>query len=793
MDRLENTEAVDAEKVPVGSVFSVRTLLGKAFSGIHLSQIKYRSWRTKAGILLVVAAIISGFSTYGALTQSPPFGNNPDTVIWLLNVDLVILLLLVSLIAKRIVSVWSSKKRGIAGSHLHVRLVYIFSVLVAVPTIIMAVFSALLFHYGVQAWFNQRVQTAINESSAVAQSYLEEHKQVIRADTMAMAGDLDRQGYRLMLDEHMFSKVIDTQSLLRNLSEALVITRDGRVLARSALTFTLEYELPSDFAFKQAGDGDVVLMMNEDQDRVRALTKLVSIPGTYLYVGRMVDPQVLSHLSATDMAVQDYNNLQARYSGMRITVLMLFVVVALLLLLAAIWSGLLLAKQLVSPIGELVQAADRVRAGDLSSCLPTDTGRIEEFEYLAKSFNRMTSQLQSQRDALIDANLQIDQRRRLIETVLVGVSSGVIGVDGQGVINLANNSASDLLGKSHEQITGYYILDIIPELKEMLDDISKKPKKMVQKEIPVFFKKRGRRSFLFRISIELIEKNMAGLIITFDDITELQSAQRKAAWSDVARRIAHEIKNPLTPIQLSAERLKRKYLKEIKNNPETFEQCTDTIIKHVGDIGHMVDEFSSFARMPTPTLKIQDIAKHIEEALILTKQAHDAIVLDINNIAQNSMVNCDGQQIRQVMNNLLKNAVESIQMRSKKDLNAQQGEISVLIAERNKEELFISITDSGIGLPGDEDIAKLTEPYITHKPKGTGLGLAIVKKIIEDHNGSLIIGAPEWLETMDIWESKGGACFVVTLPLATFIETNNNTAENEKEKPAQTKKNRKAS
>ena len=249
------------------------------------------------------------------------------------------------------------------------------------------------------------------KSSAVAQSYLEEHKQVIRADTMAMAGDLDRQGDRLMLDERLFSKVIDTQSLLRNLSEAIVITRNGRVLARSALTFTLEYELPSDFDFKQADSGDVVLMMNEDQDRVRALLKLSSIPGTYLYVGRMVDPQVLSHLSAADMAVHDYNNLQARYSGMRITVLMLFVVVALLLLLAAIWSGLLLAKQLVNPIGELVQAADRMRSGDLSSRLPTDTGRIEEFEYLAKSFNRMTGQLQSQRDALIDANLQIDRRR----------------------------------------------------------------------------------------------------------------------------------------------------------------------------------------------------------------------------------------------------------------------------------------------------------------------------------------------------------------------------------------------
>jgi two-component system nitrogen regulation sensor histidine kinase NtrY len=766
MNRAKNIKAESFEKETVNNKFSTRALFKKAFSGIKLSQLKYRSWRTKAGILLVFAAIISGFFTYGALTQTPLFGNNTDTVIWLLNIDLVILLLLVLLIARRLVSVWSNKKRGIAGSHLHVRLVYIFSILVAVPTIIMAVFSALLFHYGVQAWFNQRVQTAINESSVVAQSYLEEHKQVIRADTMAMAGDIDRQGDRLMLDERLFSKVIDTQSLLRNLSEAIVISRNGQVIARSVLTFTLEYDLPSEFSFKQAEEGDVVLMMSEEQDRVRALTQLASIPGAYLYVGRMIDPEVLSHLSATDIAVHDYNNLQARYSGMRITVLMLFGVVALLLLLAAIWSGLLLAKQLVNPIGELVQAADRMRAGDLSSRLPTEAGRIEEFEYLAKSFNRMTGQLQTQRDALIDANLQIDRRRRLIETVLAGVSSGVIGVDGQGIINLANNSASGLLGKSHGQITGQYVLDIIPELKELLDSIAAKPKKMVQKEIPVYFNNQGRRSFLFRISIEVIEEDMTGLIITFDDITELQSAQRKAAWSDVARRIAHEIKNPLTPIQLSAERLKRKYLKEIKSDPKTFEQCTDTIIKHVGDIGRMVDEFSSFARMPDPILKVQDLSKHIEESLILTKQAHEDILLSINNIAQNSMVNCDGQQIRQVMNNLLKNAVESIKMRPEDVQQKTQGNVSILIGQRNDEEVFISITDNGIGLPKDEDITKLTEPYITHKQKGTGLGLAIVKKIVEDHGGFIIIGVPDWLEQMEQWVNKGGACFVVTLPLS---------------------------
>lgn len=759
--------------------YSFKSMLLKAFSGMRFSRLRYRSWRTKAGILLVISSIVCGFVTYRALTNAPPFGNDPDTVIWLLNIDLIILLLLVSLIARRIVSVWSNKKRGVAGSHLHVRLVYIFSILVTVPTIIMTIFSALLFHYGVQAWFSQRVQTAINESQAVAQSYLEEHKQVIIADTMAMANDIDRQGDRLLLDERVFSKVVDTQSFIRNLSEAIVITKKGQVLARSSLTFILEYETPQDYAFKQAQDGDVVLIMNKGQDRVRALIQLKNIPNAYLFVGRMIDPQVLSHLNAADMAVQDYNNLQDRYSELQITVIMLFVVVALLLLLAAIWSGLLLAKQLVNPIGELISIADRVRAGDLSSRLDDDTTRLEEFEYLAKSFNRMTSQLQSQRDALIDANLQIDRRRRLTETVLAGVSSGVVGVDGNGVINLANSSASSLLSKPHEEITGQHILDILPELKPMLDEIAKKPKKTLQKEIPVFFDKAGRRIFLFRISIELIEENAAGLIITFDDFTELQSAQRKAAWSDVARRIAHEIKNPLTPIQLSAERLRRKYLKDIKTDKETFEQCTDTIVKHVGDIGRMVDEFSSFARMPDPILKVQNIVKQVEESLILSKQAHTECEFTINNDAQIYNVSCDAQQIRQIMINLLKNAVESINMRSDELKGSEKGQVSITIGSHNKEEVFIAIIDNGIGFPKDQDITKLTEPYTTHKPRGTGLGLAIVKKIIEDHNAALILGAPDWLESYDGWEDAGGACVVITLPIA------NSVGANQEEKRAQ--------
>tara|TARA_R110001592_G_scaffold16881_4_gene71436 strand:- start:1279 stop:3570 length:2292 start_codon:yes stop_codon:yes gene_type:complete len=750
-------------EIPPDNRFSFRSMLLKAFSGMHFSRLKYRSWRTKVGILLVVSSILCGFMTYAALSETPPFGDDPDLVIWLLNIDLIILLLLVSLIARRIITVWSNKKKGVAGSHLHIRLVYTFSILVAIPTIVMTIFSALLFHYGVQAWFSQRVQTAINESQAVAQSYLEEHKQVIRADTLAMANDLDRQGDRLILDEKLFSKIIDTQSFIRNLSEAVVINQNGRVLARSSLTFTLEYELPTDYELQRAQEGDVVLMMGDNQDRVRALTRLDSIAGAYLYVGRMIDPQVIAHLNAADLAVQDYSNLQMKNSSLQITVILIFVVVGLLLLLAAIWSGLLLARQLVNPIGELIIASDRVRAGDLSSRLP-NVKRLEEFEYLAKSFNRMTNQLQSQREELVDANRQIDRRRRLTETVLAGVSSGVIGVDGEGMVNLANSSTATLLNKPHESIVDHYILDILPELKTMLDEVVKKPQKMAQKEIPVLFGKNGRRIFLFRISIETLQENSTGLIITFDDITELQSAQRKAAWSDVARRIAHEIKNPLTPIQLSAERLQRKYLKNITQDADIFEQCTDTIIKHVGDIGRMVDEFSSFARMPDPILKTQSITKLVEESLILSKQAHEKIKFSLLKTFDTDAVNCDAQQMRQVMSNLLKNAVESIEIKTEEQ--AEKGAIDILIGQHNKDLLYIAITDNGVGFPKNEDITKLTEPYITHKPKGTGLGLAIVKKIIEDHSGTLMLGAPEWLERTSDWQDRGGACVVLTFPCA---------------------------
>lgn len=741
---------------------SFRAALAQLVPYLRPSSIRYKSWRTKAGVLLVIAAILSGFVTYAALTETPPFGDDPDLVIWLLNIDLVILLLLVTLIARRIVRIWSGKRRGIAGAHLHVRLVYTFSILVAVPTIMMAVFSAFFFHFGVQAWFSARVQTAINESQAVAQSYLEEHKQVIRANILNMANDLDRQADLFLINERALAKAIEAQSFLRNLSEVILITERGRVVFQSALAFTLAYEKPSAFEFQRAKEGDVVFITNADQDRVRALVKLSNMPDLYLFVGRMIDPQVSSHLNAVQLAVEDYQALHTRFSGIQITVTMIFVVVALLLLLAAIWSGLLLARQLVRPIGELINAADRVRAGDLSSRLP-DEKRLEEFDYLAQSFNRMTAQIQSQRDDLVEANRQLDRKRKLTETVLAGVSSGVLGVNHDGMINLANNSALKLLCCSADDLTGRYILDALPELEDFLDNVRRKPKRIAQGEVSVSSVGRGKRVFFFRASVEILEDDESGLIITFDDITDLQSAQRKAAWSDVARRIAHEIKNPLTPIQLSAERLKRKYGEEV-SNPDTFDQCTDTIIRHVEDIGRMVDEFSSFARMPEPVLKRENFRNIVRDSIVLSRQAHEDITFSFiyDDAVTDYSVMCDARQIRQVMNNLLKNAVDSINDERKNNQNA--GVIDVLVGAHSEGEIFVSVTDSGRGFPEEANLSTLADPYITHKEDGTGLGLAIVKKISEDHHGSLIMGSPNWIRQKQGWVDRGGACVVAVFP-----------------------------
>lgn len=745
---------------------------------LNILERRYSRVGTLAALVLSIAAVAAGVATYAALTETPPFGNDPRTIFWLLNLDLVILLVLATLIGRRIAGLWSGRRRGVPGARLHGRLVMIFSLLAAIPAIIMAVFSAVFFYYGVQGWFSEKVQNAVTQSQAFAEAYMEEHQQVVRADILAMASDLDRAADMAAHNPAGFDQLVQTQSFLRNLSEVLIFDGSGRVVASSGMNFSLQFENIPQYVMDQARQGEVAVMGTRDDDRVRALVQLNGFIDTYLFVGRMVDPLVRSRLDATLRAVDEYDQLEAQRGDLQIKMMMMFVVVGLLLLLAAMWFGLVLARQLVTPIGSLVNAADRVRAGDLTVRL-IESDNLDEFEVLARAFNRMTSQIQDQRDELIMANRKLDQRRRFTETVLAGVSAGIIGVDRMGKITLANSSAADLFGDKDERLVSRAIGDIVPEIQPLLDLAHQKPGKITQGEIPFIDVDGNRRTFLVRIAIDLIGDEDRGAVLTFDDMTALQSAQRKAAWADVARRIAHEIKNPLTPIQLSAERLKKRYLKQITEDPDIFAQCTDTIIHHVGDIGRMVNEFSAFARMPDPVMKRENLLTLLRDTMILQQQAHPDIKFthsgfDLRSISANPVwMEADAQQVRQVFTNILQNAIDAIETRQKNGISqgvetGAPGHVELCLHQnRGDGTVMVLVSDNGAGLPKGEDNARLTDPYVTHREKGTGLGLAIVKKIMEDHGGRLIIGTTDTIRAIPGWHDLGGATMTLVFDLAT--------------------------
>jgi two-component system nitrogen regulation sensor histidine kinase NtrY len=762
-ERHEITNNKDAMNDHAG----LSSMLSAIYKKIKLPKLSLRKkiiWRNRLGFFLMLSAVICGSVTYASLNAMPPFGNDPDIVFWLLNIDLIILLSMFTLIARHVVGLRNGRKRRIAGAQLNVRLVFIFSLLAAVPAITMTIFSAFFLHYGVQSWFSDRISTSVNESQAVAVAYLEEHQQVIKADILGMANDLNRQKELLINNQLAFNKVMQTQSVLRNLSESVVFTGTGRVLSRAGRTEDLNTAFIPEFAMIEAQNGDVALITTRNDDRVKALVKLHNFDDAYLFVGRMVDPVVLRHLADTEQAVYEYEQMEKQRFDLQVTITMIFLVVALLLLFAAIWFGLVFARQLVTPISELISTAERVRSGDLTARVP-EFKRKDEFAILGKAFNRMTHQIQEQRDELVMANRQLDQRRRFTEAVLASVPSGIIGVDDKFNITLVNALATELFQMDSKDIVGKDITEIIPEINPLLNKINvKSPSKLIQEELTFTDRDGSKRIFLVRIVVELIEGNTMGAVITFDDITELQSAQRKAAWSDVARRIAHEIKNPLTPIQLSAERLQRKYMKQITEEPEIFSQCTDTIIHHVGDIGRMVNEFSAFARMPEANIREENIIKHIHEILVFQQQAHRDIRFKLTGVDKNDCVNAyfDGQLIRQAFTNILQNAIDSVMDKSSnKDLC-----INVLIYNLNdRDELIVAVSDNGNGLPKDEDLTRLMDPYVTHREKGTGLGLAIVKKIMDEHHGSLILGTPEWLKEIDDWQDLGGATVILTLPV----------------------------
>ena len=708
----------------------------------------------KLAYALIAASLVSGTATYYAMTATEPlhFWQHRQSAYSLLNLDVVLLLTLGVVVARRMLALWNSRKQGIAGARLQTRVVLVFSVLAAVPSILTAIFSAVFFYVGVQSWFSNHVTTALEQSSTVAQAYLHEHQQAIRADALAMASDLSRQSTWLLGNPVGLGRAVRTQALTRNLSEALVVDGTGRIIAKSGFALALEYDPPDQTQIEQARDGEVLIITTQADDRVRALLRLDRFIDSFLYVERRIEPNVLSQINAAQNAILEYRKLQSRSNRIQLEITIIFLIVALLMLMAAVWLGILFAKYLVTPIAALIDVTERVRAGDLSARVE-EGGTEDELATLSRAFNRMTSQLSSQRHDLIEVNQQLDLRRQFTEAVLSGVSAGVVGLDVAGRVTIGNISAAQFLGLEAGGLAGRYLSDFIPELNELLDSMTARGARFIQTQIDVRNPGGIERNFLLRISAEVSDDIIRGYVATFDDLTELMTAQRKAAWADVARRIAHEIKNPLTPIQLSAERLKRKYSRQIQSDLEIFEACTDTIIRHVGDIGRMVDEFSAFARMPTPVMKPENLSELARKMKFARAEAYPGVDFTFEAPDEPVIANCDGRLIGQALTNLLQNAIEAIEGRDRPS-DLPRGELRLIISE-SKGEATICVEDNGRGLPVEER-ERLTEPYVTTRAKGTGLGLAIVKKIMEDHGGRLDLGD----------RAGGGTRVCLTLPLS---------------------------
>lgn len=693
------------------------------------------SLQRRFAFLLALAAVASGIATVSLMTDTAAVREQVEELKWLLAIDSILLLALSIVVARRVISLWTGRNRGHAGTGLQGRLVMLFALIAVTPALLVAVFSYLSLNFGLEAWFNNRVSGALRESVGVTEAYLKEHRENIANQTYSVAYVLNQNAPTLIRNPWEFNRVLTANATLRELPEAVVIDSLGNTLARSefALSTVIE-EIPRS-AFEKADKGEVTLLGSESEDKVRALVKLNRFVDAYLLVERFVDPRVLQHIAGIRAAFEEYNQLEATRSGVQISFVLIYAIVVFILILAAIWIGMTVSAQLAEPVTRLIDAADKVSKGDLSARVDANEAK-DEIALLSHAFNNMTERIYSQQQGLVAANVELDERRHFTEAVLAGVSAGVVGLDADGRINLPNRSASHLLGMNLDEHVGEKMVDVVPELGGMIDQSRTRPERLQQAEITIH-QKDGQKTFLVRVAAERVDGSIAGFVVTFDDVTELLSAQRKAAWADVARRIAHEIKNPLTPIQLSAERLNRKYLKEISSDQETFGKLTDTIIRQVGDIGRMVDEFSSFARMPQPSIRMENLSELCRQAVFLERNRGGDIDYELDLPDDDVTVPCDSRQVSRVLTNVLKNGAESIEGAREDGVDGVEGKVTLGInTAAGDDTVAVVISDDGRGLPA-EDLSRLTEPYVTTREKGTGLGLAIVKKIMEEHGGSL--------------------------------------------------------
>jgi two-component system nitrogen regulation sensor histidine kinase NtrY len=688
-----------------------------------------RGERRILGPMAVGLALLSALVTFIVLADFTPLSPTHNVVVTLLLANATTMLLLLTIIVREVWQVVQARRTGRAAARLHVRIVGIFSLIAAAPAILVAIVASVTLDRGLDRLFSTSTRSAIENSLIVAEAYLRDHAQIVRSDIMVMAFDIARNKSLFDQDPDKLRQFLTFQAQVRGLGAAIVLDKDLKVIARADLNINQTFALPPRDALAHITSKEPQVVLLPDVNYVAAVIRLEQFEDYYLYLTRLLDPRVVPQIQATRASATEYAALETRRLGVQVAFALMYTVIALTVFLSAVWIGLNFANRLVAPIRRLIGAANAVSTGNLYVRVPVRQAE-GDLAQLGETFNRMTQELRTQRDDIMQAHDLIDSRRRFTEAVLAGASAGVIGVDGNGAISILNRSAEKLIGSTENDALGRPLADVRPELADFMVAAGSGARTQDQ----VTISRNGReRNLSVRITSEQSGESDRGYVVTLDDITELVVAQRTSAWADVARRIAHEIKNPLTPIQLSAERLRRKYGKMIEEDGGVFEQCTDTIVRQVEDIRRMVDEFSHFARMPKPVMSTEDVADAIRQTVFLMRVGNSEIDIDTN-IAEDPMpARFDRRLIAQALTNIIKNATEAIAAVPPRELG--KGTIRVF-AERDGDDVVIDVVDNGIGLP-KSNRNRLLEPYVTTREKGTGLGLAIVGRIIEEHGGKI--------------------------------------------------------
>ena len=712
------------------------------------SKLGEKGWfsEDRLAYISILFTLGMGAVTAYALTRVDYLSNDTDTLIWLVVIDALALLVLGTLVGRQIWRLWSERRQRLAGHQLHWRMAVLFGGVTTFPAVIVTLFALFIVDYSLRGWFAERISTAVNESVRVAESYFDEHARSISGEVLTMANDINREAYRLVGKGNLMGRYLSDQAALRNMADAIIFDGTGQVLAKSQFAFAITFANLESSWVEQARKGEVVILRADETNKLRAVVKLNSYVDAYLLVGRFIDSKVLLAMDQTRLAASDYQQLGFQQLDLQISFAVLFGIILLLILIASLWIGLNLATAIVGPLGSVIHVAEQVRGGNLSQRVPDDL-QLEEISRLGSAFNRMLDELARSREQLVQANTQIDQRREFTEAVLGGVSSGVIGLDRDGKVTLPNATARSLLTKSDTELIGKKLVDVIPEFKGLLRIINQKRRRFGEEQI-ILQRQNSQLILRARIVSEVIEGRVIGYVVTFDDVTGLLSAQRKAAWSDIARRIAHEIKNPLTPIQLASDRLLKKYRPDDKKAADQFEEYVQIITRQVDDIGRMVDEFSAFARMPQPEMDRHSLLGIVNGQISLFAGRDLSLDVEIDDANNDYATICDAGLVRQALTNLLQNAKDSLD-------EHRTATPTIRIKLQSEDDMIaIMVTDNGPGFP-EMDFEKLIEPYVTTRQKGTGLGLAIVSKIMEDHSGTMHLGNAD----------NGGALVCLKFPI----------------------------